>query len=158
MEILGNSWITKDVTLSIALVLTVLLTIAIPLAARRSKLTLLDGIASPSKARDILDRMDQNQKDAHIWITATLDVAYPLSYGGLFAGSALRFFPEYGSYLALPALLAIMADLTEGVIQILALTDTSDLLYLKKYVTPLKYGMAILGLVIALVGLGLSLI
>ena len=121
-------------------------------------MTLLDGIASPSKARDILDLMTQNQKVLHIWITATLDVAYPLSYGSLFAGSALRFFPEYGIYLALPALLAIIADLTEGFIQILALTNTSDLLALKEYVTPFKYGMAILGLIIAVFGLGLSLI
>ena len=158
MDNLRNSWITKDLTLWIALVLSVLLTIVIPLAAKSLDLTLLDGITSPSKARNILDQMTQNQKELHVWITATLDVAYPLSYGSLFAGSALRFFQKYGIYLALPALLAIIADLIEGFIQILALTDTSDLLALKEYVTPFKYGMVILGLVIAVFGLGLSLI
>ena len=158
MEILGKSWITNDVTLWGALILTVSLFGTIQLAARRLGLTLLDGIASPSRAREILDQMSQNHKKAHVWITGTLDVAFPLSYGGLFAGSTLRFFPEYGIYLALPALLAIIADLTEGVIQILALTDTADFLDLKKYVTPFKFGMGIIGLVIAFAGLVLSLI
>jgi len=47
---------------------------------------------------------------------ATLDVIYPLAYGSLFAGVALRFFSQYGVYLALPALLAIPVELIEGVI------------------------------------------
>ncbi|MBE9066430.1 hypothetical protein IQ260_07170 [Leptolyngbya cf. ectocarpi LEGE 11479] len=153
MELIGKAWITQDIKLWSALALTVLLMLTILMVASRFHLPLLDRISSPNKARDKIEEMDARQRKAHVWITATLDVALPLSYGYLFAGTALRFFPKYGAYLILPALLAILVDLTEGGIQILALTSVADLLELKKYVTPLKFGLVVLGGTIAIAGL-----
>jgi hypothetical protein len=153
MENLEQLWITKENILWSNLVLTVLLLLAISLVARHYEITLLDGVSSPTKAREILTKMNAAQRKVHMWITSTLDVAFPLSYGLLFAGSALRFFPEYGFYLALPAVLGVGIDLIEGVIQVLALTSRADFLGLKQYVTPLKLGLFIVGLTIALLGL-----
>jgi len=96
--------------------------------------------------------MSAEQRTPHAWATSTLDVAFPISAGLLFAGVALRFFPKYGIYLALPGFLAIPTDLFEGVIQILALTNTADLLDLKAIVTPLKAVLLLTGLVIAIIG------
>jgi uncharacterized membrane protein len=73
-------------------------------------------------------------------------------YGGLFAGAALRFFSVAGRWLALAGLLAIPVDLLEGVIQVLALTDTADLVDLKAWVTPLKSALFCVGLLVAVVG------
>ncbi|MBE9103007.1 hypothetical protein IQ267_26535 [filamentous cyanobacterium LEGE 07170] len=43
-------------------------------------------------------------------------------------------------------------DLIEGVIQVLALTEMADMLELKAYITPLKSGLFITGLIITLAG------
>lgn len=158
MELAEKSWFNQDITLWSALILTILLMISIQFVANSYKLTLLDTIANPTKAREQLDHMCARQKKAHVWITATLDVAFPLTYGFLFAAAALRFFPQYGGYLVLPALLVILVDLIEGVIQILALTESNSLklnylLKLKRYITSLKFVLFILALFIALGGL-----
>ncbi|MBW2446352.1 MAG: hypothetical protein JRG83_10535 [Deltaproteobacteria bacterium] len=118
---------------------TLALSCSFPLVASYWQLTLLDGITSPADARSLLDSFTPHQKMIHAWITATLDVAYPLAYGGLFAGSALRVFTRHGRYLAVPAFLVIPTDLIEGVVQILALTGTADWLGLKSIVTPAKF-------------------
>ena len=96
--------------------------------------------------------MSAEQRVSHAWATSTLDVAFPISAGLLFAGVALHFFPKYGIYLAIPGFLAIPTDLFEGVIQILALTNNADLLDLKAVVTPLKAGLLLTGLAIAIAG------
>ncbi|MEZ5549672.1 MAG: hypothetical protein R3E82_02155 [Pseudomonadales bacterium] len=129
---------------------TLLLTASFVVCSSLWNLTLLDGVSSPVEVRRILAGMSPEQIRAHIWITATLDVAYPLAYGGLFAGAALSGFATCGRYLALPALLAIPVDLLEGVVQVLALTDSGDLIDTKAYITPLKTALFLSGLVIAL--------
>lgn len=130
-------------------ILTLLLTASFVVCSSLWNLTLLDGVSSPVEVRRILIGMSPEQITAHIWITATLDVAYPLAYGGLFAGVALSMFETYGRYLAVPALLAIPVDLLEGVVQVLALTDTWDLIDMKAYVTPVKTALFLSGLAIA---------
>ncbi len=111
----------------------------------------IDSISSPEELRNLIGGMTAAQKTSHAWATCTLDVAFPVSAGLLFAGVALRFFPKYGKYLALPGFLAIPVDLFEGVIQVLALTDTTDLLNLKAFVTPLKACLLLGGLGIAII-------
>ncbi|PZD71824.1 hypothetical protein C1752_04485 [Acaryochloris thomasi RCC1774] len=157
MDFFGKDWLIQDSVLWTLLIFATLLTFIIPFVARYWKVNLLDLIVSPTKARDTICKMSQNQRKAHLWITATLDVAYPLSYGGLFAGAAMRFFPR-GPYLVVPALLAIVMDLTEGGIQILALKSTYDFLDFKRYITPLKFGFAFLGLGLALIGFASELL
>ena len=57
---------------------------------------LIDEMWKPEEIRDFIGTLSPEQKRAHIWTTATLDVLYPLTYGSFFAGMAIRF-------LALPA-------------------------------------------------------
>jgi len=104
-----------------------------------------------------IDAMTPTQRTVHSWMTATLDVAYPLSYGALFIGMALRFFGKVGVWIALPSMLVIPVDLTEGVIQVFLLNGYSDIAYLKEIVTPLKLILFVWGLVVALIALGVGI-
>jgi hypothetical protein len=90
-------------------------------------------------------------------MTGTLDVAYPFAYGAFFIGIALRYFGRFGIYLALPSLLCIPADLTEGLAQVMILTGHEGWMTLKIIATPIKLALYITGLLITLVGLCLAL-
>ncbi len=147
-----RSLIIKTNVLWISFGATLLLTLLFPLAAAYWDLTFMDDFASPAKVRELLEQMSRQQKIVHLWITATLDVAYPFAYGSLLAGAALRCFRKYGIYLALPAFFTALVDLIEGVVQVMALTETADLLGLKAYITPLKFGMFTIAVTIAFAG------
>lgn len=142
----------KTNTLWVLFVATLILFFGFRIVASQWGFSFIDSISSPEELRNLLAGMSDKQKISHAWATSTLDVAFPISAGLLFAGTALRFFPKYGIYLAIPGLLAIPTDLFEGVIQVLALTDTADLLNLKAIVTPLKAGLLLTGLAIAIFG------
>lgn len=146
-----TSFLTNARTLWFLFAATLAITCAFPVVSSHWQLTLLDGITSPAAARSLLEQFTPEQRTVHAWITATLDVAYPLAYGGLFAGSALRVFERHGRYLALPALLAIPTDLIEGVVQILALTGIADWLGAKAVLTPAKLVLFGSGLCVAVV-------
>lgn len=141
----------KTNTLWILFIATLLLFFTFRIVASHWGFTFIDSISSPTELRNIIYEMSAEQKISHAWATSTLDVAFPIAAGLLFAGVALRFFPKYGIYLALPGFLAIPTDLFEGVIQILALTDTIDLLNLKAIVTPVKAILLLSGLAIAVI-------
>lgn len=143
-------WITNTRNLWFLFIATLLLTAGFVVCSLVWSLTLLDGVSPPAQVRQILAGMTPDQITAHVWITLTLDVAYPLAYGGLFAGAALSIFEKYGRYLALPALLAVPVDLLEGVVQVLALTGSADLIETKAYITPAKTVLFLGGLAIAL--------
>ena len=143
--------LTKTPTLWVLFVATLLVTLSFPLAASIWNLTFIDAVASPADVEALIAQMDDDQKTAHAWVTATLDVLYPLVYGALFAGTAWRFFPAW-PWLAAPGLLAVPVDLVEGVVQVLALTDTADLIVLKAWVTPLKTALFLIALAIAAAG------
>ncbi len=106
--------------------------------------------------RVLIDGQTEAQRNAHFWVTVLLDTAYPLAYGGFFAAMALRFFGKAGPVLALPALATMVADLGENTVQALALAGTADLLDVKDWLTPLKFGLFALAALIALVALGLA--
>ncbi len=144
--------LTKSRTLWILFITTLVLLFMFRVVSATWGFTFIDSISSPEELRSLLAGMSAEQKISHAWATCTLDVAFPISAGLLFAGVALRFFPKYGFYLALPGFLAIPTDLFEGVIQVLALTDTADLLDLKAIVTPLKAVLLLSGLAIAIAG------
>jgi hypothetical protein len=141
--------------LLVALVATVLLTALFPVVAGHFGLTLLDAVADPAEARALITGLTGEQRQAHAWITGTLDVAYPLAYGALFLGAALRFFPRKGVLLAIPILIGIPADFLEGLVQILALTGQVDWLAAKAVLTPVKGGTFVYGAVLALLGVAL---
>lgn len=131
---------------------TVLITIAFQVITRQLNLTLLDGIADPTAVRAAIANMSEQQRTVHIWLTTTLDVAYPAAYGALFIGSAYRFFPARGALLAMPALVCIPVDLCEGVTQVLALMGNFSLLELKAFLTPTKELLFVCGFLITVAG------
>ena len=141
--------------LLLSLVATVVLTVLFPVVAGQFGLTLLDAMADSTEARALIEGLTGEQRQAHAWITGTLDVAYPLAYGALFLGATLRFFPRRGTLLAIPVLIGVPADLLEGLVQILALTGQADWLAAKAVLTPVKGGAFVYGAVMALLGVGL---
>ena len=142
--------------LLVALLATLVLTALFPVIAGHFGLTLLDAVADPTEARALIEGLTSEQRQAHAWITGTLDVAYPLAYGALFFGATLRFFPRKGALLAIPILIGVPADFLEGLVQILALTGQVDWLAAKAVLTPVKGGAFVYGAVMALLGVALS--
>ena len=145
----AHTLLTRASTLWCLGIATVLLSLSFAPAAAQFDLVLLDGISSPAIARETLASFSTEQRVAHAWITATMDVVYPLVYGPLFAGVTLLFFPKR-RWLALPGLLVIPVDLFEGLVQVLALLEVSDWLGAKALVTPLKLLLFACGLITAL--------
>ena len=144
--------LTRTSTLWWLFAATVVITELFPILAGVFDLTLIDGISSPEAARQVIAAFSADQRVAHAWITATLDVVYPLAYGLFFAASTVRFFPSAGRYLAWLPLLAIPVDLLEGMVQVLALTGVVDWLAIKAFVTPLKTLLFFSGLVTTVAG------
>ena len=141
--------------LLVALLATLVLTALFPVIAAHFGLTLLDAVADPTEARALIEGLTSEQRQAHAWITGTLDVAYPLAYGALFLGATVRFFPRQGVLLAIPILIGVPADFLEGLVQILALTGQVDWLAAKAVLTPVKGGAFVYGAVMALLGVAL---
>ena len=129
---------------------TLVLSPAFPLAASVWEITLLDRLSDPAEVRQAIAAMTAEQRVIHAWITATLDVAYPLAYGALFIGSACAFYPRGGRYLALAIAPVVPFDLLEGVVQVLALTHVADFVGAKAVLTPLKFALFALGLLATL--------
>ncbi len=111
---------------------------------------LLDMINSGVEARDRIAAMTDAQRARHLFGTLVNDMVYPLAYGGLLAGLAFRFGGGRGRLLAIPAIATVIVDVTENIVQALALTGTADVLAAKDLLTPLKFGLFILAAMIAL--------
>ena len=106
-------------------------------------------------ADEILDHiaaMTPTQKRMHLWTTATLDVAYPFTYGSFFGGMALRAFPNSGWILAIPSILCIPVDLMEGYTQVMLLSGHDEYVTWKTLLTPMKFVLFGIGLIVAIVG------
>lgn len=108
---------------------------------------LLDMIWNGADAKARLDGMTAEQKAAHFWGTVINDTAYPLAYGGLFAGLAWRFGGQR-ILLVLPAIGVAIADLAENTVQALALSGNESLIGLKDVLTPLKFGLFAAALIV----------
>lgn len=118
---------------------------------------LMDEMWEPDAIRSYLAELSAQQKRAHVWTTATLDVLYPLAYGAFYAGLALRFLPRLGGLLVLPAIAVIPVDLAEGVVQVMALNGDAAIVNHKAWITPLKLVLFGLASLIALAGLAVGL-
>jgi hypothetical protein len=110
---------------------------------------LLDFIFTGGAAEARLAELSEAQRRAHFWGTVVNDTAYPLAYGGLLAGLALRF-GRGRDWLAWPAVLVIVADLAENTVQALALSGTANMLAAKTVLTPLKFGLFAVAALIAI--------
>lgn len=139
-------------SLWIAFISTILMTIAFQVTASIWGITFIDAMSDPAVVRQAISDMTPDQRVVHAWITATLDVAYPLAYGALFVGSAYAFYERLGRYIAIPLLVVVPTDLLEGVVQVLALTNSADLIDAKAVLTPLKTALFLLGIVTTVFG------
>ena len=146
--------LTKTKTLWTLFWLTIAMTIMFGVVMRIWGLGIIDEMFHGEEILAHIAAMSPTQRLVHAWMTATLDVAYPFAYGGLFIGIALKNFDKLGPWLALPSLAVIPVDLTEGFVQVLLLNGHDGVVWLKEIVTPLKLVLYISGLVISLVGLG----
>lgn len=133
-------------------VATILITVAFPVIGSMWGITFIDPISDPSAVRQAISSMSPDQHLAHAWITGTLDVAYPLAYCSLFIGSAYKFYDRFQWLVALPFYVLAPTDLLEGVVQILALTNTADWIDAKTFLTPLKTNLFLLGILTTAVG------
>lgn len=118
---------------------------------------LIDEMWKPDEIRNYIAGFSPEQKRAHIWTTATLDVLYPLTYGSFFVGMALRFYGPAGKLLSMPGVLVIPVDLTEGVIQVMALSGRDEVIVHKAWVTPWKLGLFGAATLITLVAIAIAL-
>lgn len=152
-----QDWFTNTKTLWTMFWLTLGLTVGFAVVMQVWQFELIDEMSDPEQIRAHVAMFSETQKTAHIWMTATVDVAYPFAYGSLFMGMALRFFGRVGFWLALPSLIVIPVDLAEGYVQVMFLSGDDNLLYLKSFLTPLKLVLFMPGLLIALVGAGIAI-
>lgn len=116
----------------------------------------LDMLSDPARVEAAFAAMSPEQRTTHFWVTVVIDTAFPFSFGLLFAGLGWRFFGRFGVLAALPGLAVLVADLTENMIQALALSGAADVLDAKAWVTPLKMNLFYLGAIIALIALGIA--
>ena len=133
-------------------ILTLMMTFAFQYLAGVWALSFIDAMSDPEVVRAEILAMSAEQRTAHAWITATLDVAYPLTYGALFAGSAQCFFPKWGARIGAAMAVLVAVDLLEGVVQVLALTGVTDWLDAKQILTPAKTGLFLAGFAIMVAG------
>ncbi len=136
----------------VALFVTIILSVTFPVVELLFQIPLIDAIVEPDLVRQIIAEMTPHQRARHAWITATLDVVYPLAYGSLFVGSALALYERFGGYLAAVLFFVIPVDLLEGVVQVLALSGQADLIDAKAFLTPLKFALFLTGLTLTIVG------
>jgi len=137
---------------------SILITVGFGLMAPAVGGQYLDSILTGAGAQEHLAAMTGPQRSAHFWITALLDTAYPLAYGGFFAAMALRFFGRFGKLAALPAFATIVVDLTENTVQALALSGAANVLDAKGWLTPLKFYLFEIAGVIAVIALVIAIV
>lgn len=146
------NFLTQTKVLWTLLAITIATTVAFGVVMQIWDFMLIDEMYDAEQISSHIAAMTDTQKDVHIWTTVSLDVLYPLVYGPLFAGVALKAFGKNGLLLALPSLLCIPADLTEGFAQVMLLSGHADYMGLKTTMTPIKFLLFIPGFLIAIVG------
>ncbi len=134
---------------------TIVCTVAFQVIAGHYGLVLLDTLSDPEESRAVIAAMSESQRSLHAWVTGTLDVVYPAVYGALFIGSAYRFYPSIGRFLAAPVVVLILVDLIEGLVQVLGLTGIVDWLDAKAILTPGKILLFYFGLLTTMSGWGI---
>ncbi len=117
---------------------------------------LLDMIFTGEAAMTRLGELRPDQRMTHFYATVFLDTLYPLAYGGFLIGWLARFGGPCRGYTVLPAIVTVLADFSENIVQAVALAGAApEILAAKTLLTPLK--MTGLGSAF-LLGLSLALI
>lgn len=111
---------------------------------------LLDLVAGREANEARLAAMSAAQKATHLRITLTLDLLYPMAYGGGLASLAARFAPRRKLLAAAPALALIVVDMFENVLIAAMLSGHDGVIALKTAATEAKWALFLLCCVIAL--------
>ena len=136
--------------------MTLCLTIIFGIVMHFEGFGIIDEMFIADDIRKHIDAMSPRQRSIHAWLTGTIDVLYPFAYGAFFVGVAIKCFGRYGVLLAIPSILVIPADLTEGLSQIMLLNGQDAFMDLKLIATPIKLVLHIFGLCITILGLLLA--
>ncbi len=142
-------WVSFSLTLILTLIFGVVMYIG--------EFRIIDEMYSSEDIRRHIANMTPEQRSMHAWLTGTVDVIYPFTYGAFFIGIAMKYFGRFGFWLALPTLVLIMADLTEGFSQIMLLTGDERYMGLKTIATPTKLILYISELCVTVIGLVIAL-
>lgn len=110
---------------------------------------LLDMISGAEANRARLAGMDAGQRSAHLWVTLTLDMAYPLVYAPFFGAFAARFAGRFALAAALPAIALLAVDVTENMVIVAMLLGNETLFEIKSLATLLKWWLFGLTLAVA---------
>lgn len=110
----------------------------------------LDLMTNRDEMIDNISQMTNAQRTAHLVVTATADVAIPISFAVFFSGLTIRAFDGIGNWFSIPAIVAAVTDLIEGVIQVAALSGDYSLLFIKATIKPINAGMFGLAALIAI--------
>jgi hypothetical protein len=148
-----TSRICETKTLLTLGLLTLIMTGLFGLVMHVSGFMIIDELYSAPIILSHISQLSPYQTTVHIWMTATLDVAYPFAYGFLFIGITLRAFAKYRIWLIFPSIAVIPIDLMEGIVQILLLLGNEQFVVFKTVLTPLKLILFSCGFVISILGL-----
>ena len=143
-------FLTRTKFLWAAFVVSLIMLAAFGAVMRVWNFEMLDMMDTAKDVSAALDSMTLEQRRAHIIMTLSLDVAYPLTTAALLGGLVLKFFGRGSLWLALPALGFLAADLIEGVAQIMLLSGQTDFMDLKLIMTPLKMQLLTIAFIFAL--------
>jgi len=107
--------------------------------------TLLDFQLTGEAAKEalMLIKSRPNAVGIHLYLSAGVDMVYPLAYGAFVAGVCLRYSGPRGGLFALPILAA------ENLVQVQALTGETAALMAKTFLTPPKFALAAIGSTLA---------
>ncbi|MEO0467293.1 MAG: hypothetical protein AAF216_12190 [Pseudomonadota bacterium] len=114
--------------------------------------TLLDFQLTGAAAEEALMLLKSrpNAVGVHLYLSAGVDMVYPLSYGLFVAGVCIRYGGQHGVMLAVPILGAAAVDISENIVQIIALAGDTSVLWLKSILTPAKFVLAAIGSCLAI--------
>lgn len=143
-----RSVLTRPMVLWISFILMCLSFAAITASTAYWEMELLDGKILPDDTFYTVSCYTIGKKEVHLWITAVLDVIFPISGNALFAGLIWKGFSTRWHWLAIIPLIAVTCDLAEGVVQLIILQRSfivlpegqqSLLLFGKAVLTSLKF-------------------
>jgi len=147
------NFLSQTKTLWVTFTAALILTLCFGLIMHIWEFGIIDEMYAPEKIIAHIEAMTPLQRRVHAVMTGTIDVLYPFAYGSFFIGMAKRYFVKYGTWLALPSLLVIPADLAEGITQIFLLNGHYDFADLKAIFTPLKLGLYFAGVAITILAI-----
>ena len=100
---------------------------------------LLDMLSDPTTNEARLAAMTADQRMTHLWITLTLDMVYPIAYGGGFANLSARLVDRHKLLAAIPGLTLILVDLIENLLIVLMLQGDTHVILAKTLATQAKW-------------------